>query len=570
MSEQNKAIARRYMEEVWGKGDYDAERELVASNVVDHNPAPGQPGGFEGHHHALTGIRTAFPDGRLTVEQLVCEGDKVADRWTFTGTHLGESMGMPPTGKKVNFTGVDILRIEKGKVAEIWHQEDMLGMLTQLGVVPAPGQVSKTEKNRTALRRIPLEAFNENKPDVFVEFFAANAADHRPPPSQMGFPPGPEGYKQLVTMMRTAFPDLKYSIEAEVCEGDLVVQHVKARGTHKGGFMGIAPTGKRLEWTETHVVRMQDGKGVEHWGNIDELGILQQLGVVPAPGRATPQETNKALVRNFIEEVMNEGKLEALDELCAPTYTSYSPDYPYKQMGLEETRGMISMFRTAFPDLQGTIESLVAEGDKVIHCSTFGGTHLGELQGIPPTGKYVTITAMAVTRCEDGKIVEDRGLIDMLGLLQQVGAVPAPEARAELERTLIQYAGAWSARDPDKVASFFTDDCVYEDAPTGITCRGKPELKAFAREIFEAFPDFRIEPGAVVVEGNLISTEWTMAGTHRGNLRGLPATGRTFSVKGTSRLEIRDGKIRRNYDYWDQLTFLKQTGVVSQQGQVAA
>jgi steroid delta-isomerase-like uncharacterized protein len=136
-AEENKAIARRYIEEVWGKGDVAAERELLAPNFVDRHPVPGFPDNREGHHQTLVMFRNAFPDLRMSLEFLVAEGDKVVDHWTARATHQGDLMGMPATGKQITITGSDVLRIENGKIAEIWHEEDMLGMMQQLGAVPA-------------------------------------------------------------------------------------------------------------------------------------------------------------------------------------------------------------------------------------------------------------------------------------------------------------------------------------------------------------------------------------------------------------------------------------------------
>lgn len=137
--EGNKIIVRRYVEDVWGKGDFAAEQELIATNFVDHNPPPGFAPDREGHHQVLVMFRSAF-DGHQTIEDMIAEGDKVADRWTFRGTHRGEFFGIPATGKQVTMTGMDISRIENGQIVDVWHQEDILGLMQQLGVVPAPGQ----------------------------------------------------------------------------------------------------------------------------------------------------------------------------------------------------------------------------------------------------------------------------------------------------------------------------------------------------------------------------------------------------------------------------------------------
>lgn len=137
MSEQNKTLVRRYNDEFWGSGDESLVEELFADNLVDHNPAGNDlPPGREGMRQALANFRTAFPDLTTSLEHLIAEGDKVVLRWKARGTHEGELMGIPATGKQVTLSGIDILRIENGKIAERWAEYDNLGLLQQLGVVP--------------------------------------------------------------------------------------------------------------------------------------------------------------------------------------------------------------------------------------------------------------------------------------------------------------------------------------------------------------------------------------------------------------------------------------------------
>jgi steroid delta-isomerase-like uncharacterized protein len=120
MSEDTKAWFRKSMEEIWSKGNLDAAGEVYAADVVIHNAAPGNPGGLEGVRFTVNGIRSAFPDLQFTVEDLIVEGDKVAQRWSWTGTQKGEFMGAPPTGTKTTMSGMSIVRIANGKIVEIW------------------------------------------------------------------------------------------------------------------------------------------------------------------------------------------------------------------------------------------------------------------------------------------------------------------------------------------------------------------------------------------------------------------------------------------------------------------
>jgi steroid delta-isomerase-like uncharacterized protein len=136
MSEQNKTIDRRFFEELLNTGDPNVADEIVAPNYVNHNPAPGETTGPEGVKTFATLLRTAFPDGRFTVEDQIAEGDKVVSRFTTTGTHQGEFVGIPATGKRINITGISIHRVTGGQIQEGWLNWDALGMMQQLGAVP--------------------------------------------------------------------------------------------------------------------------------------------------------------------------------------------------------------------------------------------------------------------------------------------------------------------------------------------------------------------------------------------------------------------------------------------------
>jgi steroid delta-isomerase-like uncharacterized protein len=140
MAGDNKTLMQRYYLDVWQHGDMAAAEALVKPDVVDHMPMPGQGPGLAGHNQAVQMIRQAFPDAQFTIEDLVAEGDKVAGRWSMRATHQGEMLGVAATGRPVTMTGMDVARWQDGQVAEVWHIEDILGMMQQLGVIPAPEQ----------------------------------------------------------------------------------------------------------------------------------------------------------------------------------------------------------------------------------------------------------------------------------------------------------------------------------------------------------------------------------------------------------------------------------------------
>ncbi len=135
-------------------------------------------------------------------------------------------------------------------------------------------------------------------------------------------------------------------------------------------------------------------------------------------------EANKALVRRYVEEVINQGNVAAIDDFNPPTYVNHLPGSP--PLDVAGVKQFVTMVRTAFPDMHQTIEDLIAEGDKVVQRATLRGTHQGEFQGIPPTGKPVSVTLMNISRIADDKIVEDWVNFDQLGMLQQLGVIPQP------------------------------------------------------------------------------------------------------------------------------------------------
>jgi steroid delta-isomerase-like uncharacterized protein len=134
----NKEIVRRFVEEPW-TGDFSAIDELASPDYIGYDPSQPEPTrGPQGLKDFVQGYLEAFPDGRVTVDQQLAEGDFVATRWTGRGTHQGELMGIAPTGKQVTVTGITISRIAGGKIAEEWTNWDTLGMLQQLGAIPTP------------------------------------------------------------------------------------------------------------------------------------------------------------------------------------------------------------------------------------------------------------------------------------------------------------------------------------------------------------------------------------------------------------------------------------------------
>lgn len=138
-------------------------------------------------------------------------------------------------------------------------------------------------------------------------------------------------------------------------------------------------------------------------------------------------EDNKAAARRFLE-CFSSGDLDGLDEIMAEDYVDHDPYNPHGQEGLEGVKKLISMYREGFPDLTFEIEDVLAEGDKVVVRWTGTGTHQGEVMGVPGSGKTSTVSGISIDRFENGKAVEGWTCWDTLGMLQQIGAIPEPQA----------------------------------------------------------------------------------------------------------------------------------------------
>jgi steroid delta-isomerase-like uncharacterized protein len=136
-TEENKALARRELEEIFAaKGNLDAAEEIYAPNYISHQPAGDEDlRGPDAIKYFAAGVREAFPDMEITIEDQIAEGDKVVTRFRTRGTHQGDLWGIPATGREVEVRSVSTNRIEGGKIAEHWTSADQLGMMRQLGVI---------------------------------------------------------------------------------------------------------------------------------------------------------------------------------------------------------------------------------------------------------------------------------------------------------------------------------------------------------------------------------------------------------------------------------------------------
>lgn len=137
-TDNSMAKTRRFIQEVFSKGNMGAADEFMSASFVDHDPLPGQGPGVEGFKQGVSAFRQAFPDLTAAVDDIFADGEKVVIRITMKGTHQGSFMNMPATGKRIDVQGIDIVRMAGGKAVEHWGILDALTMMQQLGAVPTP------------------------------------------------------------------------------------------------------------------------------------------------------------------------------------------------------------------------------------------------------------------------------------------------------------------------------------------------------------------------------------------------------------------------------------------------
>ena len=374
-----------------------------------------------------------FSEMPMEIVRAIDMGDGwVVTELLITGTNDGPYMGMPATRRSIQLRGVSLQRYNAdGLITNLSSYYDNLTMLAQLGLFPPPNP----EANKALEHRVFEEIWNQGLLDVADEVFAPEAILHLGTDEVQG----PEGFKQYVAGYRAAIPDIHWTVEDQIAEGDIVVTRLTGTGTHQGELMGIPPTGKSVTATAIATVRIVGGKIQDSWSSWDAMGLMQQLGVMPAtytdPTWGAPSEvigdpgdpaTNTATVLYFAHKFWNEHNVAAFDSTHSVDIMDHDPAIPGHPLSYNMYKHVGLLYLAAYPDFCVTVDSIIAEGDKVAVRWTVNGTHLGTLMGIPPTGRSVEFTGATIHRIADGKIVESWWSYDALGMMQQITAPPEP------------------------------------------------------------------------------------------------------------------------------------------------
>jgi steroid delta-isomerase-like uncharacterized protein len=300
------------------------------------------------------------------------------------------------------------------------------------------------DRNRNTVMRNYEEVWNDGRLEVAEETVSANFADH--PPTRffdVGLV-GPASLQDAASHFRDACPDFHDTMEYILAEDDRVAYLGTIRGTQTAEMFGFPATGKEMSVRGVNFFRMEDdGKIAERWGQFDVLSMMMQLGLAPSPmgpppfpdvkpGPLKPTGTgdpkaNAALYQRLVDEVVNLGHFDVVDEIFDPGYVDHGAP-PGAPPGLDGVKMVFGMFRNGFSDVKFTIDQTVAEGDMVATLVHGEGTHDGDFMGTPPSGNHALWRSVGFFRVANGKIVEHWGIPDLLGLLIQIGVIPPPPA----------------------------------------------------------------------------------------------------------------------------------------------
>jgi len=233
-----------------------------------------------------------------------------------------------------------------------------------------------------------------------------------------------EGWLGFSQAFYGGFPDGRHDHETALAHGEHVTFTGTYRGTHRGDFQGIAPTGRAIALPYVCLVRAQEGRVVEIWAQFDSAGLLAQLGALPATGAADAAAPAGSVTRGDTAGVVTQmyaacdrGDWDACRTLVAENATAHIGG---NTMDRDAWMGMGKMFVGAFSPAKHAFTHVLVSGDRVTTIGTFSGTHTGDFMGVPATGKKVSFPVIHVDRVVDGRIVEHRGEFDPTLLMKQL------------------------------------------------------------------------------------------------------------------------------------------------------
>jgi steroid delta-isomerase-like uncharacterized protein len=307
---ENLTVVRSFFEEGVNGADLAIFDRVAAPDVVYHGATVGDESGLEALKRIYGEALTGFPGIQYTLLTSVADGDAVALRFSVEGVHTGDFRGLAPTGNTITWNHSAFAHVECGRISEMWAEIDQLDRLREFGILAAEGPAARMagaashpaatpaipaasancapqspEETIAVVDRVRAEVYNTGNFDVMPEIFADDYLH--------GSANGPDAIGIAEGMRRiggfvSALPDLEWTFDEVVAEGDRVAARWTTRGTHDGDLLGFAPTGKPVEFTGISFFTVRCGKVVEFQTEMDAAGLLEQVG---APIRRDVEES---------------------------------------------------------------------------------------------------------------------------------------------------------------------------------------------------------------------------------------------------------------------------------------
>jgi steroid delta-isomerase-like uncharacterized protein len=298
--DENLAVVRGFYEEGVNGADLSVFDRVAAPDIVYYGATVGDESGLQALRRIYGEALTAFPGLQYTLLTSVADGDAVAVRYEVEGVHTGEFRGLAPSGNTITWTHSAFASVKCGRISEMWAEIDQLDRLREFGILAADGPAARMagaasdpaatpalptdsagcapqspEETIAVVDRVRAEVYNagdfEVMPEIFADGYLHGSANG---PDAIGIAEGARRIGGFVT----ALPDLEWTFDDVVAEGDRVAARWTTRGTHDGDLLGLAPTGKPVEFTGISFFTVRCGKVVEFQTEMDAAGLLEQVG----------------------------------------------------------------------------------------------------------------------------------------------------------------------------------------------------------------------------------------------------------------------------------------------------
>lgn len=567
---QNVELIRQFLDKFMNKKNLSFADQVMSPDFVDEDTGMG----LEAFKMAWGGILNAIPDAYVISEDLFASGDKVVNRATVGGTHLGDlvlgDMNIPATGKPYAMTSICIFQVQDGKITRHWSQMDMLGMLEQLGVmppsreffgwtVPSPitGDPGDPDAN-LALALREFEGLNQSDKSYVDEIYSPEVIVHNPNrPDITNF----ESYKNWLSEFISW--DQSTTINLSFAAGDKVVLNWL--------WEGVMPDiGRKLVQPGISIYRIADGKIVEVWYLADYLSVGMQM---MAPLNEIEMRT---LTANFYQ-FFNAHDLATASRFWTDDFVYDFVALPPPAQGKEAAAQFTADVFSGFPDFHvEPIRELVSlENHLIVRDEVATGTQLGEILGIPATGKQCTIRPLIIYEFSGNAIARKTEYLDLSSLLIQLGVMPPPAIPplvssfplpdpVETDLSPLESAqeliGFWENKDIPRFMEKVHPEGQF------MTVMGAPLDRAAVAGLLEHFisssPDLHNEIVRIVeLNDGWVVAEVVMTGTNTGSYFGLPPSGKPYELRYAALYHFDEDGLLTNFElYYDQVTLLTQLG----------